>query len=156
MLEIRTFVADDRPALVELFARAGRGCRVRTERITAAVGKHRLILRPGPVRFFARSLLDVAGAKVRRQELAGELDDRRWPAHLHINVVAEVRGDRCRTRLDARLARPASGDGLAGCYLQTVVENGRPCDSSNAWASAGTGRQRSFPACATKAPRWAN
>ena len=95
------------------------------ERITAAVRKHRLILRPGPVRFFARSLLDVAGAKVRRQELAGELDDRRWPAHLHINVVAEVRGTGVAPALMHAWLDQLRAMASPGCYLQTVVENGR-------------------------------
>lgn len=94
-------------------------------RIEAAIRRHRLFRRRETRRFFARALWDSALAKVRRQPTAGELQDARWPAHLHINVVPKVRGhgvadalmEAWLTRLDDR--------GVAGCYLQTLVENPR-------------------------------
>jgi hypothetical protein len=42
--------------------------------------------------FFARALADVAIAKLRHRATAGDFKDARWPAHLHINVVAHARG----------------------------------------------------------------
>ena len=49
------------------------------------------MLRPRSVPFFARSLFDVARAKVLGVEVAsGEGVDQRWPAHLHINLVPEA------------------------------------------------------------------
>jgi ribosomal protein S18 acetylase RimI-like enzyme len=89
------------------------------------IRKHRLFLRRGPAAFFARSLLDVAVAAVRRQPTAGELDDPRWPAHLHINVVPEVRGTGVAAALMSRWFDRLRDAGTPGCYLQTLVENTR-------------------------------
>ncbi len=94
-------------------------------RMDRAIREHRLVLRRGPAAFFARSLLDVAGAAVRRRPLAGELDDPRWPAHLHINLVPSARGTGAAAALMQRWFDRRRESGIPGCYLQTLVENRR-------------------------------
>ena len=62
------------------------------ERIAQAIRRHRLLLRPRTVAFFARGLVDVARAAFRHESIAGDFVDARWPAHLHINVAPPARG----------------------------------------------------------------
>jgi GNAT superfamily N-acetyltransferase len=92
------------------------------ERMTAAIKKHRLMVRRAPMAFFARSLVDVAGGALRRLPSPGELADDRWPAHLHINVAPEARGTGA---ADALVKEWLSTLGETGCYLQTLRENER-------------------------------
>ncbi|MGL5931021.1 MAG: GNAT family N-acetyltransferase [Dermatophilaceae bacterium] len=95
------------------------------ERFTRAVREHRLMRRTAPMAFFARSLLDLARARVRRQAVAGELVDFRWPAHLHLNVVPEYRGAGAAPALMEAWLDHCRSAGSPGCYLQTLVENAR-------------------------------
>jgi ribosomal protein S18 acetylase RimI-like enzyme len=93
--------------------------------IERAIREHRLIRRSRMWLFFGRAMLDTALRLIKRQPRAGELDDPRWPAHLHIHAVPEARGARAgaalmRAWLDRRLVT-----GTPGCYLQTLVENTR-------------------------------
>jgi len=96
------------------------------ELLTQAITRHKVMLRPRSMPFFARSLIDMATAKLRgRESASGEVADPRWPAHLHINLAPEARG----TGVAMDLMR-AWQDWLAnaqspGCYLQTLVENTR-------------------------------
>ena len=94
-------------------------------RMERAIREHRLILRRGPAAFFARSLLDLASAAVRRQSTAGELDDPRWPAHLHINLLPRARGTGAAAGLMELWSARLRETGTPGCYLQTLVENRR-------------------------------
>lgn len=94
-------------------------------RMSRVIRQHRLVLRRGPAAFFARSLLDLAGAAVRRRPLAGELDDPRWPAHLHINVIFSARGTGAAAALMQHWFDRLRDAGSPGCYLQTLVENSR-------------------------------
>jgi RimJ/RimL family protein N-acetyltransferase len=94
-------------------------------RMDRAIREHRLVLRRGPAAFFARSLLDVAGAALRRQPAAGELHDPRWPAHLHINLLPQARGTGAAAGLVERWFARLHETGTPGCYLQTLVENRR-------------------------------
>jgi GNAT superfamily N-acetyltransferase len=94
-------------------------------RMDRAIREHRLFLRRGPALFFARSLLDMAGAALRRQPTAGELDDPRWPAHLHINLVPQARGTGAAAALMERWFDRLRDTDTPGCYLQTLVENAR-------------------------------
>ncbi|MFI5716719.1 GNAT family N-acetyltransferase [Nocardia sp. NPDC051750] len=96
-----------------------------TRRIEDAIRTHRLILRPGPAAFFARSALDAAGAALRRAPTAGEIHDQRWPAHLHINVAPEGRGTGAADGLMDQWFERLRSLGSPGCHLQTVVENTR-------------------------------
>ncbi|GAB3476138.1 GNAT family N-acetyltransferase [Nocardiopsis coralliicola] len=94
------------------------------QRMADAIRRHRLMLRARPLAFFARSAADAAGAALRRLPSAGELDDPRWPGHLHINLAPEARG----TGAGGALVRAWQGalrDRGAGGYAQTLVENDR-------------------------------
>ncbi|GAA1973438.1 GNAT family N-acetyltransferase [Amycolatopsis minnesotensis] len=91
-------------------------------RINDAIRKYRLSFRRQPAAFFARSLLDLAWAALRRLPVAGELDDPRWPAHLHINVAPAARGTGAAEGLVRRWLAVL---GETGCHLQTLRENTR-------------------------------
>lgn len=95
------------------------------ERLVAAIRRHRLLLRPQALKFFARSSVDLLGAVVRRRTLAGELVDPRWPAHLHINVEQRARGTGAAQRLVDLFVRRVRAEGVPGVHLQTLVENAR-------------------------------
>jgi ribosomal protein S18 acetylase RimI-like enzyme len=96
-----------------------------SERMDEAIRNHRLMLRPRPVAFFARSVLDVAVAKVGRRPTAQECRDPRWPAHLHINVEPKARGTGVADGLMSRWLDRLRQVGSPGCHLQTVCENTR-------------------------------
>ncbi|MDK0524303.1 GNAT family N-acetyltransferase [Streptomyces sp. ML-6] len=95
------------------------------ERISRAIRKHRLILRPRTLSFFARAMLDTAWAALRRKPTAGDFHDARWPAHLHINVAPEARGTGVADALMSRWFDRLEETGSPGCHLQTLVENTR-------------------------------
>lgn len=96
-----------------------------SDRIDRAITDHKLLTKAGPIRFFFRAAVDSLGAKIRRQPTAGDFDDPRWPAHLHINIIPAARGTGAARALmqawDARLAE----HGSPGCHLQTLTENVR-------------------------------
>lgn len=96
------------------------------ELIGRAFSSPRVLTRPATMRFVGRSLVDVLVARARREPLAsGELEDPRWPAHLHMNLAPEARGSgAAKAPMDAWLRRLADLD-VPGCYLQTLVENPR-------------------------------
>ena len=75
--------------------------------------------------FFGRAMLDTAWRKIRRHPRAGGLDDPRWPAHLHINLVPEARGVGAGAALMNAWLDRLRVTGTPGCYLQTLVENTR-------------------------------
>jgi hypothetical protein len=50
------------------------------------------MLRGKPAAFLARGIFDVAISAIRRVPTAADFEDPRWPAHLHINVIPQVRG----------------------------------------------------------------
>ena len=122
------FIADDRGALTGYLT----GCvdsaefPSESERFTDAIKRHRqLLVCARPSRSSRWSAWDVAGAKLRGEPVAGDFVDPRWPAHLHINVVPEVRGTRVAAALmdvwQTRLRELHS----PGCHLQTLIENVR-------------------------------
>jgi len=90
--------------------------------ITRAALRHGLFFRPGTARFLWRGALDSlrwGGTP------SGEIDDPRWPAHLHINLLPEGRGCGAGGRLmQAWLARLRE-QGSPGCHLGTLAENRR-------------------------------
>jgi GNAT superfamily N-acetyltransferase len=96
-----------------------------SERVEEAVRQYRLIFRPRAAAFFARALADVAWAALRREPTAGDFDDPRWPAHLHINVVPAVRGTGVADGLMERWLDRLRETGSPGCHLQTLTENAR-------------------------------
>lgn len=95
------------------------------DRLTQAIIKYRLIFRREPAAFFARSVADMASAKLRRQPTAGELVDPQWPAHLHINVAPEARGRGAADGLMDSWFERLTATSSPGCYLQTLLENAR-------------------------------
>jgi ribosomal protein S18 acetylase RimI-like enzyme len=96
-----------------------------SSRIDRAIREHRLMLRAHPLGFFARGLVHTALAAVRREPTAGELDDPRWPAHLHLNVLPHVRGTGAADALMRRWTERMREHDVPGCHLQTLVENTR-------------------------------
>ncbi|MEU6642807.1 GNAT family N-acetyltransferase [Saccharomonospora sp. NPDC046836] len=95
------------------------------ERMSRAISRHRLVVRPGPARFFGRAMLDSMRAAIRREPTAGELDDPRWPAHLHINVELRARGTGAADALMTAWLDRLRELGSPGCHLQTASENTR-------------------------------
>jgi GNAT superfamily N-acetyltransferase len=95
------------------------------ERLAAAIRRYRLFWRPRAAAFFARGLVDVALAALRREPTAGAFGDARWPAHLHINVAREARGTGAAAGLMGRWLGRLRETGSPGCHLQTLVENPR-------------------------------
>lgn len=96
-----------------------------SERMSRAIRDHRLFLRPGSMAFFLHAAVDVVIARARGQQVAGDFDDPRWPAHLHIDVVPRVRGTGVAPALMSRWLGRLTAVGSAGCHLQTLVENTR-------------------------------
>jgi ribosomal protein S18 acetylase RimI-like enzyme len=96
-----------------------------SERMEQAIRRYRLMLRPKPAAFFARGMLDVAICAIRRLPTAGDFSDARWPAHLHINVIPQVRRTGAGTALMTRWLERLRDSGSPGCHLQTLVENTR-------------------------------
>ena len=95
------------------------------ERLSSAIKKYRLMTRPATMRFFGRALTDMAAAKLRGRAMPGEVDDERWPAHLHINLIGRAQGKGVgQALMEAWLDRLRT-TGSPGCYLQTLVENPR-------------------------------
>jgi ribosomal protein S18 acetylase RimI-like enzyme len=95
------------------------------ERMNQAIRKYRLMFRRKPAAFFARGLIDVAICAIRRLPTAGDFNDSRWPAHLHINAIPQVRGTGVGTALMTRWFERLRASGSRGCHLQTLVENSR-------------------------------
>jgi GNAT superfamily N-acetyltransferase len=96
-----------------------------SERVTRAIRRYRLVVRPGPMAFFARSVLDLAWARIGRGPTVKDFVDPRWPAHLHINVAPAARGTGAADRLMRRWLDWLGDTGSPGCYLQTLAENTR-------------------------------
>ncbi|MEU6190881.1 GNAT family N-acetyltransferase [Nocardia sp. NPDC047038] len=93
-----------------------------SERIERAIRAYRLFLRPTPARFFGVAMVDTLVAAIRRRPTAGDFQDVRWPAHLHIAVAADARGTGAAAALMNRWFARLDENGV-GCHLQTQVEN---------------------------------
>jgi len=61
--------------------------------------------------------------------LRGQLPDRvwdeRWPAHLHVNLLPELRRQGAGRRLVTEWLESLRARGVPGCHLQTTAENSR-------------------------------
>jgi GNAT superfamily N-acetyltransferase len=78
------------------------------------------LVRPATAAFFWRSLADVVRDGGGRDDV---LQDARWPAHLHIDLLPVGRGRGVGRRLmEAWLAR-ARAHGACGVHLGTFAEN---------------------------------
>jgi GNAT superfamily N-acetyltransferase len=95
------------------------------QRMSDAIKRHRLLRNPRARRFFVRAGYDTALLKLRRQPIAGELADPRWPSHLHIDLMPVVRGTGAAAELMERWFARVRDAGSPGCYLQTSAENRR-------------------------------
>ena len=95
------------------------------ERTEAVIKKYRLFRMSGPRRFFVRAAYDTALLKLRRQPMAGELTDPRWPSHLHIDLLPVARGTGAAEQLMTAWFDRLREVGSPGCYLQTSAENER-------------------------------
>lgn len=79
-----------------------------------------LFFRRGTAGFFRRSIRDVLRGTAFPP---GELDDARWPSHLHINLLPKARGAGAGAALmHAWFGRLATMDS-PGCHLATLAEN---------------------------------
>lgn len=96
-----------------------------SERMDRAIRAYRLVFRRAPAAFFARSMLDMARSAIRREPTAADFVDATWPAHLHINVAPAARGTGAAAELMNQWLERLRSVGSPGCYLQTLVENGR-------------------------------
>ena len=90
--------------------------------VTLATLRHGLAFRPGNAGFFWRSLADTL---LQRSVPSGEVDDPRWPSHLHINLAEEARGCGAGRRLMEAWLTRLEGLGSPGCHLGTLFENER-------------------------------
>lgn len=96
------------------------------ERMSRAIRDHRLMIRPRVMKFFARSLVDMARAKLRGEQMAaGQSVDQHWPSHLHINMAPEARGTGAADALMEQWRIRLLENGSTGCHLQTLTENTR-------------------------------
>lgn len=90
------------------------------EAVKRAALRHWLFVRPGTARFFGRALVDVVrlgGAP------EGEIDDPRYPAHLHTNLLPDARGLGLGAGLMHAWLSRLRGLGVPGCHLGTLHEN---------------------------------
>lgn len=95
------------------------------KRMDQAIREYRLMSRRESRGFFLRAMVDSAWSAVRRRPTAGELEDPRWPAHLHLNVVPSARGTGAAAGLMEAWFDRLRAVNSPGCYLQTLVENVR-------------------------------
>ena len=82
-----------------------------------------LLVRPGTAGFLWRSMGDLARDAMRRQMPPQPVHDARWPAHLHIDLLPEARGQGVGERLMRGWLDSLRGAGVAGCHLETWAEN---------------------------------
>ncbi len=113
------------------------------KRLTQAMIRHQVMLRPRSLPFFIRSLVDVVTTKLRGGQVAsGAPADQRWPAHLHINLMPQARGTGAAQALMAAWQDWLTRSGTPGCHLQTLVENTR---ATRFFEKAGFAPQGSTP-----------
>ncbi len=91
-----------------------------SEMVQKQLWRHALLFRPGTAGFFWRSIADL----IRQHRLPeGELRDARYPAHLHINLMPEVRGRGAGAALIRAWLNKLRSLGSPGCHLSTLLEN---------------------------------
>lgn len=93
------------------------------QRTEDAVRRHHLWLRPGPARFLLRARWDMLLCRLRGIPTAQELDDPRWPAHLHIDLLPIARGTGAAYGLMGLWFEHLRAVGSPGCHLHTSAEN---------------------------------
>lgn len=82
-----------------------------------------LAFRRGTAAFVWRSFADIAGDAARRELPPSDVFDERWPAHLHIDLLPEARGQGVGGALMRRWLATLRERGIPGCHLETMAEN---------------------------------
>lgn len=83
--------------------------------------KYLLLIRPSTKTFFRRSLKDM---KLNNNiSTSGLLHDKRWPAHLHINLSKDARGKGIGSKLITTWLNFLKENDIKGCHLSTMAEN---------------------------------
>jgi len=82
-----------------------------------------IAFRPGTARFVRRALADSVTDLFHRVAPPDRLIDPRWPAHLHIDLLPEARGQGVGRNLVQQWLQRLEVDGIAGCHLETLAEN---------------------------------
>jgi GNAT superfamily N-acetyltransferase len=80
-------------------------------------------LRPGTAPFVWRAMGDVIVDAAHKRLPPAPFADPRWPAHLHIDLLADARGRGVGAALMRRWLDWLRQSGVAGCYLETIAEN---------------------------------
>ncbi len=81
-----------------------------------------LLLRAGTAGFLWRSIWDTVRE---RGSPTGEIDDPRWPSHLHMNLLGEARGCGVGAQLMRAWLSRLREVKSPGCHLATLAENTR-------------------------------
>ncbi|HLG92802.1 MAG TPA: GNAT family N-acetyltransferase [Acidimicrobiales bacterium] len=83
-----------------------------------------LVLRPGTAGVLWRSALDLAlDALAGRGGPPRPFTDRRWPAHLHIDLLPEARGMGAGRAMVAAWLDQLRSRSCPGCHVETLAEN---------------------------------
>lgn len=82
-----------------------------------------LLTRSGTGPVLWRALADLGRAAARRDLPTPALDDPRWPAHLHIDLLPHARGLGLGRQLVERWLDILRVEGVPGCHLGTWAEN---------------------------------
>ncbi|MGA2521887.1 MAG: GNAT family N-acetyltransferase [Acidimicrobiales bacterium] len=88
-----------------------------------SVARRGLLLRPGTAPFVWRSMADGVVEGVRGHPLPSPFSDPRWPAHLHIDLLASARGRGLGALLVRRWLDTLRSWSVPGCHLETLAEN---------------------------------
>lgn len=87
--------------------------------------RHGLALRTGTAGFIWRTAADTIADttlhRVKQSEL--RLNDSRWPAHFHINLLSEARGQGIGSQLVKNWLEELDEHDISGCHLQTLTES---------------------------------
>jgi ribosomal protein S18 acetylase RimI-like enzyme len=84
------------------------------------------LLRPGTAEFMWRSVTDVLRDNlIGRRPVPAPFHDRRWPAHLHINLLPEARAGGVGRRLMTHWLDRLHELDVPGCHIETMAENSR-------------------------------
>ena len=89
------------------------------------VARRGLAFRPGTAGFVWRTVGDALADRIRHGIRPSDYDfvDPRFPAHLHINLLPEIRGGGAGGRLVTTWLDVLRAEGTPGCFLQTLYEN---------------------------------
>lgn len=92
------------------------------DEIYSPIFKHWLLFRPGTAGFFWRGIIDSMRYK---NTAKAEFIDKRWPSHLHINLLPVARGSGLGRALMEKWLDHLKTKGSPGCHLSTLLENTR-------------------------------